>query len=293
MSQPKPIDTLYALLAYASWGLLPVYWKQLQAVSPIEILCHRILWSLVFLGAIVLWQRQGNTIRDLLSQPKRVAPLLGTALILSINWGTFIYAINSNQVVQSGLGYYINPLVNVLVGCVFLREPLTRWQGVAVGLATLGVLNFIIQLGIVPWLSLALAFSFASYALIRKLTPVAPIPGLVVETALTTPLALAVLAYLAQDTPPGFGRSPLLTVLLMGAGIVTALPLIWFNHAAQRLPFSTLGFLQYIGPSLQLGLGVLVYGEPFTAAHGVTFGLIWTGLALYTRSLWQQQLHSP
>lgn len=293
MSQPKPIDAIYALLAYASWGLLPVYWKQLQAVSPIEILCHRIIWSLVFLGAIVLGQRQGNAIRDLLSQPKRVAPLLGTALILSLNWGTFIYAINSNQVVQSGLGYYINPLVNVLVGCVFLREPLTRWQGAAVGLATLGVLNFIIQLGIVPWLSLALAFSFASYALIRKLTPVAPIPGLVVETALTTPLALGVLAYLAQDTPPGFGRSPLLTVLLMGAGIVTALPLIWFNHAAQRLPFSTLGFLQYIGPSLQLGLGVLVYGEPFTAAHGVTFGLIWTGLALYTRSLWQQQLNSP
>lgn len=282
MSQPKPLGVIYALLAYASWGLLPLYWKQLQAIGPVEILCHRIIWSLVFLGAIVLWQRQIGSLRAVVTQPKRMGTLFATALILSLNWGTFIYAINSNQVVQSGLGYYINPLVNVLVGCAFLREPLTRWQGVAVALATLGVVNFIIQLGIVPWLSLILAFSFASYGLIRKLTPVAPIPGLVVETALITPLALAMLAYLAQDTPPGFGQTPLLTGLLMGAGIVTAMPLIWFNHAAQQLPFSTLGFLQYIGPSLQLALGVLVYGEPFTMAHGVTFGLIWTGLAIYS-----------
>ncbi|MGA1473899.1 MAG: EamA family transporter RarD [Prochlorothrix sp.] len=282
MPQPKPMGVLYALMAYTSWGLLPLYWKQLQAIGPVEILCHRIIWSLVFLGAIVLWQRQGAALRTLLKQPRRVATLLVTALILSLNWGTFIYAINSNQVVQSGLGYYINPLVNVVVGCVFLREPLTRWQGVAVGLAALGVGNFVFQLGIVPWLSLILAFSFASYGLIRKLTPVAPLQGLVVETALITPLALGVLAVLAQDTAPGFGRTPLLTVLLMGAGIITALPLIWFNHAAQQLPFSTLGFLQYIGPSLQLGIGVLIYGEPLTIVHGITFGLIWSGLAIYS-----------
>ncbi|KKJ00574.1 transporter [Prochlorothrix hollandica PCC 9006 = CALU 1027] len=287
MNRPNSTGVVYALLAYGAWGLLPVYWKQLQGISAIEILCHRIIWSLVFLGGLVVWRRQWGEVRSLLAQPKLVATLLVSAIILSFNWGMFIYAINSNQVVQSGLGYYINPLVNVLIGCVFLREPLTRWQGLAVALAALGVANFVVSLGIVPWISLALAFSFASYALLRKLTPVPPLLGLVVEAALITPIALGILLYFAQSQPPALGSSVPITLWLMGAGAVTAIPLLWFNRAAKQLPFSTLGFLQYIGPSLQLGLGVLVYGEPFTAAHGVTFGLIWLGLAIYSYSTYR------
>lgn len=286
-AKPPLAGIIQAILAYGSWGLLPLYWKQLIDSAPLEILCHRMVWSLVFVG--ILLQRQGRLGEAiaLLRQPRLCRILLGTASLLSFNWGLYIYAVNSNQITQVSLGYYINPLVNVMVGFLFLGEPLSPLQGWAVGFAALGVLNQALVLGEFPWISLGLALSFASYALVRKLTPAPPLAGLAVETLLITPAAVAFLVYWQGIDRSTFGQSLSVTLWLLGAGIVTAMPLLWFNKAAKSLLFSTLGFLQYIGPSLQLAIGVFLYQEPFTLRHGVTFALIWLGLGLYSWSLVQ------
>ena len=277
---------LYALLAYGAWGLLPIYWKFFSSVSAIEVLSHRMLWSLIFLGLILIVQRRLTELRKL--PRRRVLWLLVTAMLLSCNWGIFIYGVNTDQVVETSLGYFINPLVSVLLGFVVLRERLHRGQQIAVLLATIGVGYFIWQFGSVPWIALGLTATFALYGLLRKVVAVTPLVGLTVETALMTPVAIAIIGYWGVTGTGGFGTSPGLTLLFIGAGIATSMPLLWFNNAAKRLSLSTLGFCQYIAPSLQLMLGVFLYQEPFTRTHLISFSCIWVALLIYSSTSWLQ-----
>ncbi len=283
------LGSIYALLAYGTWGLLPLYWKMFGSTPAVEVLSHRMIWSLAFLIGILLVQRRLGDLQRLLlwtksdqASPRQVLTLLITASLLSLNWGLYIYGVNSDRVVEASLGYYINPLVTVLLGFVFLKERLYRGQQVAVALAVVGVGYFIWQLGTVPWIALALAVSFAFYGLLRKMVAVAPLVGLAVETLLITPLALLFVGWLAVRGDGHFGTDWPTTLLFIGAGVTTSMPLLWFNNAAKRLKLATLGFFQYLAPSLSLLLGVFVYGEPFTAVHLVTFGCIWTALLLYS-----------
>jgi chloramphenicol-sensitive protein RarD len=280
------MGALYAVLAYGAWGFLPVYWKFFGGILPIEVLSHRMIWSLVFLSLLLVVQHRFSEVRQLLRSPRRVGWLLLTASLLTFNWGLYIYGVNTDQVVETSLGYYINPLVTVLLGFLFLKERLQWGQTLAVALATIGVGYFIWQLGTVPWIALGLAFSFAFYGLLRKTVAVAPMVGLVVETALMTPVGLLLVGYWAATDVGHFGTTWPMTLLLIGAGIMTSLPLLWFNHAAKCLRLSTLGFFQYMAPSIQLLLGTLLYREPFTASHLVTFCFIWSALALYSGTAW-------
>lgn len=295
LSRPAPPSAgpVYALLAYAAWGLLPIYWKFFGSISAIEVLSHRMIWSAVFLLGLLLSQRQLPALGRLFQSPRRVAVLFLTASLLSINWGLYIYGVNSDRVVESSLGYYINPLVSVLLGVLFLKERLHWVQRIAVVLAAAGVGYFIWRLGTIPWIALGLAITFAFYGLLRKVVAVAPLVGLAVETLLIAPLTLAFVSYLGISGQGNFGTTPSTTLLFMGAGIVTSLPLLWFNQAAKRLTLASLGFFQYLAPSIALLLGVLVYREPFTATHGVTFGCIWLALALYSATAWRLATRQP
>lgn len=281
---------LYALLAYTAWGLLPMYWKCLGQIPAVEVLSHRILWSMAFLMGLLSFQQRKSELRQLWYSRKCLAILFATASLLTFNWGLYIYGVNTDRVVETSLGYFINPLVSVLLGFVFLKERLNRAQTLAVLLAGVGVGNFVWQFGEVPWIALGLAFSFAFYGLLRKVVPVAPMVGLAMETLLIAPVALVFLSYLTVIEVQHWGMSWFTNLLLMGSGVVTSLPLLWFNNAAKRLRLSTLGFLQYMAPSLQLMLGVLLYHEPFTRTHAVTFGFIWSALVIYsTTSLMVQR----
>jgi chloramphenicol-sensitive protein RarD len=273
---------IYAILAYGSWGLLPLYWKLFVGVPASEVLCHRIIWSALLLVAVLGLQGRWKAFQNLRRSPRILGILFLTASLLALNWGTYIYGVNVDRVVETSLGDFINPLFSVLLGFIFLKEKLNSWQILAVCLAALGVGNFIRDFGAVPWIALALTFTFGSYALIRKITPVAPMIGLAMETLLISPFALLWVSYEGMTGAGHFGTQVSLTALLVGCGIITSLPLLWFNKATKQLPLSTLGFLQYLAPSLQLILGVFLYHEPFTRTHAISFGLIWAALGIYS-----------
>ncbi|MDH3475334.1 MAG: EamA family transporter RarD [Rhodospirillales bacterium] len=283
----KAAGAAYALAAFFFWGTVPVYFKAVGHVPALEILTHRIVWSVLLLGAIIALTRRWRAIAAALSERRTLLLLLFTTSVLSLNWLVFIWAINAGRVLETSLGYYINPLVNVVLGVVVLRERVGPWRSLAVVLAAAGVLNLALRAEGFPWVALTLAFTFGTYGLIRKTVKIEAAEGLLVETVLLLPFGLAYLLYLAASGAGAFGtvdwRTDLLLVL---SGAVTALPLIWFTAAARRLDYSTLGFFQYIAPSGHFLLAVFVYGEPFTNAHLVTFLCIWSGLAIYTlRSL--------
>ncbi|CAN5575316.1 EamA family transporter RarD [soil metagenome] len=284
---------VYAILAYTAWGIFPIYWKFFGQAPTLEIISHRIVWSLLFLIVLAWWRKDGAELRSVLHSPKRLTVLFATVSLLSANWGLFIYGVNSNQVVESSMGYFINPLFNVLLGFLFLRERLTRPQVIACGLAGCGVLWFGWHLGKIPWIALGLATTFGLYGLLRKVVAVTPIVGLLVETALMTPIAGVMIWWLSAHHDAQFASSPHLTLLFIGAGIVTSLPLIWFNNAAKLLPLSTLGFFQYLAPSLQLLLGVALYREPFTMREAFSFLLIWSAIAIYLRSSFAPRAATP
>jgi chloramphenicol-sensitive protein RarD len=273
---------MYAVLAYSAWGLLPIYWKLFGQFSAIAVVSHRILWSMIFLLSLLLLQKRRAEFSQLWHSPSYLVSLLMTAGMLAFNWGLYIYGVNTDRVVEASLGYYINPLVNVLLGCVFLKERLRWVQGLAVLLATLGVANLVWYLGQVPWIALGLALSFGFYGLLRKTIPVTPLVGLAMETTLIAPIAVIVLLAQSLNGVSVWGTNATMTLLLMSSGILTSMPLLWFNNAAKRLHLSTLGFFQYIAPSLGLILGVLVYHEPFTHTHLVTFSLIWLAILTYS-----------
>ncbi len=279
----------YALLAFSAWGFLPIYWKLLDTVPSLEILAHRMVWSVLFPMGLLAVQKRLGEFRDLLKTPKYIWMLLGTAVLLGVNWFVYIYGVNTNQIVETSLGYFINPLFNVLLGTIFLKERLNYWQSLALGMATLGVLNFLWDFNSLPWIALSLALTFSFYGLLRKMMPVKPLVGLLVETVLLSPFAVVMIVIWNLEGKGNIGGEWSNVILLVGAGVVTSLPLLWFTNAGKRLRYTTLGFIHYMTPSIQLVIGVYLYNEPFTSTHAVTFGLIWTGLIIYSINAFQTQ----
>jgi len=272
----------YASAAYLLWGVFPIYFKALQDVDPLEILAHRILWSLVVCAALLLLLRRLQWLADLRRQPLVLLWFAASALLVAINWFVYIWAVNSGRVVDASLGYFINPLVNVLIGALFLRERLRGAQWIAVAVAAAGVLWLTWQAAAVPWIGLVLALSFGLYGLLRKTAALGAIEGLTLETVLLAPIAAAYLVWLVQAGQSDFVQAGTTTrLLLAAAGPVTAAPLLLFAAGARRIPFSTLGLLQYLGPSLQLLIGVWLYDEPF-AERAPGYLLIWIALAVFS-----------
>ncbi|KPX00212.1 MULTISPECIES: EamA family transporter RarD [Pseudomonas syringae group] len=278
---------ILGLSAYTIWGLFPIYFKAISDVPAIEIIIHRVLWSALF-GSIVLmfWKHPGWW-RDLRNNPQRLAVLALSGTLIAANWIVYVWAVNNGRMLEASLGYYINPLVNVLLGMLLLGERLRRLQMLAVAFATIGVAQQVWNVGSLPWVSLALALTFAFYGLIRKKAPVAALPGLVVETWMLVPLALIWLTLnpTAVSAQPEFWTTTQ-AIWLAAAGPVTLIPLVCFNAAARHLPFTTLGFLQYLAPTLVLLLAVLLYGEHLTTSTIITFAFIWAGLAIYSVDIW-------
>ena len=274
---------LYAALAYGTWGVLPIYWKLLARVPLLEVLAHRVVGTVIFTALLLTGLRQMPELRKALRSRRELLSLLASGALIGVNWGVFIWAVGAGRILETSLGYYLNPLVNVLLGTLFLRERLRRAQAISVALAGAGVLVMLVSHGDLPWISLALAMSFGLYGLLHKLTSVRPIAALAVETGALAPLALA---YLWLRAVPAGGAlvsgTPLESTLLALAGPVTALPLLWFASAARRLRLSTLGLFQYLAPTLALFVAVFLYGESFTRAHAGAFVLIWSALALYS-----------
>lgn len=270
-----------ALLAYVAWGFFPLYFKALHGVPALEVLSHRVLWSVVLLAVATPLLGRWSTTLHALGAHKRLL-VLTSALLIAANWGVYIWAVQAGRVLQASLGYFVNPLVSVLLGVVFLRERLRPLQLAAIAVAAAGVGYLVIDRGEIPWLPAALALSFGLYGLVRKRAGLDPIGGLLAETAILAPVALGHVALRAHAGEGAFGRDLPTTALLVAAGPVTAIPLVWFALGVRSLPLSTVGILQYLTPSLQLLLAVALYHEAFTHAHAVTFGCIWAGLALYS-----------
>jgi chloramphenicol-sensitive protein RarD len=280
------LGAISAASAFVIWGLTPVFWKLLQEVPALEILAHRIVWGLLLIALWMTARRRWNDLVIVFQTPRTLMMLLASTFFIAVNWGIFIYAVNTDRVLSTSLGYYINPLVNVLLGLVVLRERLDRAQWIAVGLAAAAVLILTARLGQLPWLSLALAFSFGFYGLLRKTVRADAIVGLTFETAILTPLAVAFLMVADRHGTAFFGHHGLVVDgLLVASGAVTVIPLILFTLGVRRLPLSTAGLLQYIAPTCTFILATLLYGEPFTAWHGVAFTLIWIALAIYSWDL--------
>lgn len=275
-----------AASAFLLWGLFPLYWKPLAAVPALEVVAHRTFWGMLSVAAWVTLRRRWRDIRIIARSPRPLVILTGTAALIAFNWLLYIWAVTHDHVMESSLGYFINPLVTVLLGVLVLRERLGRLQTGAVALAGAGVAVLTLGYGRFPWIALGLATSFALYGLARKTVAADAVVGLLVETALLAPLAAGLLLVKEHDGTAAFGHSGVLTtVLLLLAGPVTAVPLVLFTQGARRLPLSTVGLFQYISPSCQFLLAVLVYREPFTASHAATFGCIWAALALLTWDL--------
>lgn len=275
------------LSAYFLWGLLPIYWKWIDHVPAAEVLAHRIIWSLVFLGGLSLILRRVTALKEdlkyIVSYPKIIAGIFTSASFISINWLLFIWAVANERMVEVSLGYYINPLINVVLGVLFFKEKLTVRQRTAVGLAFAGVLILTISSGAVPYIALSLALSFGFYGLVKKQTKIGAMTGLIIETLFLMPFALGFLIFIHSSLEDVMRSADALTpLLLIGTGAATAIPLLLFGTAAQKIPLSLLGFLQYIAPTMMLVLGVIFYGEPFTNVHVISFVLIWTALLLYS-----------
>lgn len=276
----------FGLAAYVLWGILPVYWKALELVSPFEILSSRFMWSCVFVFLLIIFQKKWplftKEVKQVFSNIKTGAAMVAAGITISFNWGTFIWAVNNGHIVETSMGYYINPLVSILFAVVFLRERLDKMQLAAITCAFIGVASMVYSFGKIPWVSLTLAFTFALYGLLKKILPVSALTSIMLETLLITPLAL-VYEYSLWQQGVSFYASGNLQVIMMltGAGVVTAIPLLLFTAGARLLPLKIIGFLQYISPTLTLLIGVFVYNEAFTASHLLAFGWIWAALLLF------------
>ncbi|MEK1905363.1 MAG: EamA family transporter RarD [Pseudomonas sp.] len=278
---------ILGLIAYTIWGLFPLYFKAIAAVPALEIIVHRALWSALFGAALLLFWKHPGWWRELRENPRRFAVLGCSGLLIASNWLVYVWAVNNGRMLEASLGYYINPLINVLLGLLLLGERLRRLQWLAVGLAALGVLQQVWQLGSLPWVSLVLALTFGFYGLIRKQAPVAALPGLVVETWLLLPLALGwlLLHPAAMTSQTSFWSTPE-AFWLIAAGPITLVPLVCFNAAARHLPYTTLGFLQYLAPTLVLLQAIFLFGEHFAPATLASFVCIWAGLLVYSVDIW-------
>lgn len=276
----------FGLAAYVLWGILPVYWKALELVSPFEILSSRFMWSCVFVFLLIIFQKKWplftKEVKQVFSNVKTGAAMAAAGITISFNWGTFIWAVNNGHIVETSMGYYINPLVSILFAVVFLREQLDKMQLAAITCAFIGVASMVYSFGKISWVFLTLAFTFALYGLLKKILPVSSLTSIMLETLLITPLAL-VYEYSLWQQGVSFYASGNLQVIMMltGAGFVTAIPLLLFTAGARLLPLKIIGFLQYISPTLTLLIGVFVYNEAFTASHLLAFGWIWAALLLF------------
>ncbi|MCA9651314.1 MAG: EamA family transporter RarD [Myxococcales bacterium] len=279
----------YALLAYGAWGVFPLFWKQLRGIPPLELVAHRVTWACVVYLAIVWLRRRAPEVKAGLRDGATLRTIVPATLMVGTNWLVFIYAVVTDRVLHASLGYFLNPLVSVLLGMLFLGERLRRAQWIAVGLASLGVLSLAGLAEGFPWIGLVLALTFGAYGLLRKVAPVDGLVGASIESLLLVPVAVGYLLWLAAAGEGAMGHEGArIDLLLVTAGLVTALPLLWFANAARRLPLRTLGFMQYIVPTMQLALAVLVFDEPFTDLHLRGFGLIWLGVAVFTLESWWQ-----
>jgi len=280
---------IFACLAFLMWGLAPIYFKQIQHVSAFEILTHRVVWSVVFLVLVVSVLKYWDKVKRIVVQPKIMLMLVITSSILGFNWGLFIWAVNNNHMLDASLGYYINPLLNVLLGMLFLGERLRKLQGFAVFLAFAGVVLQLVSFGSFPVVAFSLATSFAIYGLLRKKLPVEALPGILLEALILLPVALIYWWVMAPTATSDLVVNDWHTnVLLISAGIITTLPLLCFTGAAKRLQYTTLGFFQYIGPSLMFMLAVVFYDEVFDAERVITFACIWSALAIFTWDSYHQ-----
>lgn len=289
-SSPAPPDLdaqarhgiLAASGAFVIWGLLPLYLKPLTHLPPTEVLAHRIAWCLLFVLGWLAWQRRLGEVLAVFRVPRSLATLAVTAALITVNWLLYLWAVSNGRVLEASLGYFIGPLLNVLLGVLVLGERLNRRQWVAVGFAAAGVAWLTVAAGGLPWVALVLASTFGIYGLVRKMVPVGAVPGLAIETILLAPFAVAWLVWLERSGAAAFGHDGLaVAALLAGSGLVTALPLALFATGARLIPYSAIGIIQYIGPTLQFLLGLVVYGEPFSALRAAGFGLIWTGIAIF------------
>ncbi|MGM0559981.1 MAG: EamA family transporter RarD [Pseudomonadota bacterium] len=277
------VGVLYGLAAFSFWGLGPIYFKAVGHVGTLEVMAHRVVWCVLLLALLVTLVRSWPRILSALHDRRTLLLLAASTILITINWTTFIYGVNAGRVLETSLGYFINPLVTVFLGMIFLGEKLSLWRWISVGLAFIGIGIMAVEVEGLPWISLSLAFSFGFYGLVRKQAPLESFEGLFLETLLISPIALAFLLYLDWEGIGHFLHSGLTTdSLLILAGPVTALPLLWFTSAARRVRLSTVGFMQYIAPSMQFLLAVFLFGETFTDTHLITFGLIWCGLVIYT-----------
>ena len=273
---------LYGIGAYILWGFFPIYWKWLQAVPAIQIISHRIIWSFVLLALILFVTRQWRSFRSAAFSRRVVLIYLASAILLSINWLTYVWGVNAGFVIETSLGYFINPLLSVLLGVLFLREKLRPWQWVPIGLAAIGVIYVAFSYGQFPWIALTLAVSFGLYGLVKKMAPLGSLYGLTLETGLLCLPAVIFLLVMEGQGQGAFLHSPPVSNLLMiGAGLVTTVPLLMFSSAAQRIPLSMVGILQYITPTLQFILGVFVYHEPFNLSLLIGFSIVWLALLIF------------
>ncbi len=284
-SNDRLTGVIFASIAYILWGFLPIYWKLLKQVPAVEIIAHRILWSCAFVVLLILFLRQWDKIIIALKNSKNLILIMLCSILVTINWFTYIWAVNSNHIVETSMGYYISPLISVFFGMTVLKEKLCAYKYVSIILASIGVILITVQYGKVPWIALALAISFGIYGLLKKLIVVESIIGLALETAILVPFALVFIALRQSEGTDAFGTASIpIILLLLGAGVVTAIPLLLFAKATKSVDLSTIGFLQYITPSINLIIGIFVFRESFTGTHFITFGFIWTALLIYTLS---------
>jgi chloramphenicol-sensitive protein RarD len=282
-SREDPRGLLLGTAAWSIWGLFPLYWPLLEPTAPIEILAHRIAWSLVVSACLVAATGRARALRGIWAEPRIRAAMTVAGVVICFNWGTYIWAVNNNHVVETSLGYYINPLVTVLMGVVFLGERLRNWQWAALGVAFAAVVLLTVDFGRPPWIALILAFSFGTYGLVKKKASVGPVEGLAWEGLVSGPFAIAFIVWLTatgESTAWNHGLGHI--VLLALSGVVTAVPLLLFAAAANRITLTSLGLLQYITPTLQLAIGVLLFDEPMGTARWIGFSLVWTALAIFT-----------
>ncbi len=273
---------LNGIAAYALWGFFPIYWKFLHEVSALQVIGHRIGWSFLLLIAVIVVTKQWNEFRSVALAPKVIAIYSIAAVLLSINWLVYVWGVNSGFIVETSLGYFINPLLSVLLGVIFLRERLRATQWIPVVIAAMGVIYLTVVYGRLPWIALSLAFSFGFYGFVKKLAPLGSLYGLTLETGLVFPAALIYLLIVEINGTGAFIHDGMfITALLIGAGVVTTIPLLMFASAAKQIPLSVVGLLQYIAPTIQFLIGILIYKEPFDRSHLIGFGIVWVALVIF------------
>jgi chloramphenicol-sensitive protein RarD len=280
------IGTIYTIAAFTLWGCLPGYWKLLKSIPPDEIVFHRIVWTCVFATLFVVWSGKKSVIAGILKNRKQRFIVIFASIAIVINWLVYVYAINANHIVEASLGYFINPLVTIFLGMIILKEKLTPIQITALILAVAAVIYLSIDNGSFPWIAIILAFSFGLYGLIKKMGNLDSMASLSIEMLFLLPAAISIILFKEYNGTGAIQNSPLLiNLILIGTGIISAVPLFWFAQGTKMISLSRIGFFQYITPSLTLLIGVVIYKEAFTSSHAISFSLIWTALILYTASI--------